>query len=155
MRRAVPWLVAALFGVLGAAHGVAIALDGRSGFATLPILIPVSLGYERAMRAERNQPSGTGGDDAMAVLAAIDGVQVDPASREALATRVAALRASEAHLLDLRNRKHALNTRLMNVGVEVARELSPEQWSAVVMQRDAIRAKVEDPVFARLLEKLR
>lgn len=122
------------------------------GFATLPIFVPVSLEYERQMRSARGQPAGRGGEEAVALARALtDEAGLDPA----LAPQVAALRDTRERLLDARGRRHALNIALMDVGVAVASELTPEQWAEIHMKRDVLRARTEAEVFDRLLEKLR
>jgi hypothetical protein len=48
-----------------------------------------------------------------------------------------------------------LNIALMDVGVAVASELTPTQWDAIHMRRDALRARTEAEVFDRVLDRLR
>ena len=43
----------------------------------------------------------------------------------------------------------------MDVGVEVARELTPAQWDAIHMRRDALRGKAEADLFERAERRLR
>jgi hypothetical protein len=139
---------------------VACALEARlllhrgPGFATLPIFVPASLAHEKAMRAERGQPAGKGGVEAVELAETLlrdPSVAGDPT----LAAEVQGLSEDRARLLEARNRRHALNIRLMDVGVEVARELTPAQWDAIHMRRDEVRGKAERDLFARLLEKVR
>lgn len=149
--RGAAWVLVALL-VLGlGARGLARRAEG-SGFATLPILTPTSLPYEATLRADRGQPAGQGGAEALALAEALlaQGAQ-DPA----LAAEVEALAAERAALLALRNQRHALNIRLMDVGVDVASRLSPEQWQAIHMRRDTLRAQAESAVYGRLLDRLR
>jgi hypothetical protein len=143
-------LVAALAAGLAARVGASRARG--PGFATLPILTPTSLPYEAAMRADRAQPAGQGGAEALDLAEALlaQGV-TDPA----LAAQVEALASDRATLLALRNQRHALNIRLMDVGVEVAGRLTAPQWEAIHMRRDTLRAQAEAAVFARLLQRLR
>lgn len=142
-----------LIGLLFAsAIGQAIALrQGGSGFATLPIFVPASLKYEQQLRADRNEPAGKGGGDA----AALAQVLLNDPAAASVAPQLAQLRELRAQLLDARNRRHALNIRMMDVGVAVARELSPAQWDAIHMNRDGLRARSELASYDRLLEKIR
>ena len=151
MNGRLPWLLALLL-------GVGCLLSGRSllthppAFATLPIFVPVSLEYERKLRAARSQPAGRGGEEAIALARALLAEEeLDPA----LADRVALLSGRREALLDARGRRHALNIALMDVGVAVAAELTPAQWDRIHMRRDELRARTEAEVFSRLLEKLR
>lgn len=146
------WVAVACLAVSCALAG-GVLLHRGPGFATLPIFVPASLAHEKALRAERGQPAGKGGVEAVELAESLlrdATVSSDPA----LAGEVAALGETRARLLDARNRRHALNIRLMDVGVAVARELTPAQWDAIHMRRDAIRGKAERDLFARLLAKL-
>jgi hypothetical protein len=58
-------------------------------------------------------------------------------------------------MLELRNRRHTLNIALMDVGVAIAKELSPAQWQQVHMQRDALRGRAEADVLERVLNRLK
>lgn len=142
-------LILALF---ASAIGQAIALRQHgSGFATLPIFVPASLKYEEQLRADRRQPAGQGGADAAALAQAL----MDDPAAASVAPQIAQIRELRAQLLDARNRRHALNIRMMDVGVAVARELRPEQWDAIHMNRDGLRARSELASYDRLLEKIR
>lgn len=114
---------------------------------TLPIFTPVSLEMERAMR---KGPSRGGEEAVRLAQALVEEPNLDPA----LAGDVQELKALRLRLLDLRNQRHALNTRLMEVGVEIGTELTPEQWAVVTMQRDSLRRDGDEAVFNRLLQKL-
>lgn len=152
MRRddVVGWSVAAV--LLASCVWQARALiPERSGLATLPIFVPVSLEYEQQMRAARGQPSGRGGEEAVELARALLDEPLDPTLEPALT----ALRDTRARLLDARGRRHALNIALMDVGVAVVSELTPDQWAAIHMHRDELRARTEAEVFDRVLEKLR
>ena len=142
----------ALVGLL--AVGLAVRLvperQAASGFATLPILVPASLEYEARMRVERGQPAPSAPLDA---AAAAQAVLDRPATPDARAN-VQALRDERLALLDLRNRRHALNVRIMDVGLDVARELTPEQWAVIDSQRDALKARAEAATFGRVLQGL-
>ncbi|MFZ5480902.1 MAG: hypothetical protein ACOZNI_29345 [Myxococcota bacterium] len=144
--------VAALLAV-AAALQVHALLKPASGFATMPILVPVSLAYEQQMRAARAQPATDGGEGAMrdAERLAAGGAGLEATLRP----KIEALRDTRAKLLDARGRRHALNIRLMDVGVAVATELTPAQWDRIHMRRDALRAEADAAVFDRLLGKLR
>jgi hypothetical protein len=127
-----------------------VLTSSGSGFATLPIFVPVSLEYERQMRAARGQAAGRGGEEAVSLARALADETLDPA----LAPAIERLRDTRARLLDARGRRHALNIALMDVGVSVAAALTPEQWAAIHMRRDALRARTEADVFGRLLKRL-
>lgn len=144
------WLLIAAL-CASAAGQAALLTRGGSGFATLPIFVPASLKYEQQLRAERRQPAASGGADAAALIEAL---QSDPAAAS-VAPQLARIRALRASLLDARNRRHALNIRMMDVGVAVARELRPAQWDAIHMNRDGLRARSELASYDRLLEKIR
>lgn len=151
------WALAALLAASCAWHGARLARGG-SGFATLPVFVPVSLEYEKRMRAERGQPAGRGGEEAFALaegLLALPELGDLAAKDPTLRGKVEALRETRAALLDARGRRHALNIALMDVGVAVARELEPAQWDRIHMRRDEVRGKAEAEVFDRLLERLR
>lgn len=152
MRRddAVGWGIASvlLASCLWQTHAL---IPERTGFATLPIFVPVSLEYEQQMRAARGQPAGRGGEEAVELARALLEEPLDPT----LAPALTALRESRARLLDARGRRHALNIALMDVGVAVVSELTPDQWAAIHMHRDELRARTEAEVFDRVLEKLR
>ena len=121
---------------------------------TLPIFTPVSLEMERSMRQDRRQPAGRGGEEALVLAQALLDEPLDPATASALAPRIEAMKATRLRLLDLRNQRHGLNTRLMEVGVAVGTALDAEQWAAVSMRRDALRVDGDSAVFDRLLTKL-
>lgn len=145
------WLLAAVLAASCVWHARAW-LTGPSGFATLPIFVPVSLEYEKQLRATRGQPAGRGGEEAASLASAL---LDEPSLAPSLAPLVEQLRADRARLLDARGRRHALNIRLMDVGVAVASELDVEQWAQIHMRRDELRARTEHEVFERLLERLR
>lgn len=145
----------ALVGLLAA--GLVLRVLAReaegTGFATLPILTPTSLPYEAQMRSEAGQPAGQGGAEALALA---EQLLAGPAPADpTLLAEVEALAADRAALLELRGRRHALNVRLMDVGVEVARRLEPAQWEAIHMRRDELRGQAEAAVFERALQRLR
>ncbi|MDP2309602.1 MAG: hypothetical protein Q8P18_26515 [Pseudomonadota bacterium] len=146
-----PWILAGLL-LASCAWNVRALLASGPGFVTLPIFVPVSLEYERQMRAARGQAPGRGGEEAVALARAL---AEEPGLDPALAPQVNALRATRERLLDARGRRHALNIALMDVGVAVASELTPAQWGEIHMKRDTLRARTEAEVFDRLLEKLR
>jgi hypothetical protein len=147
------WMLVVVLAVSVAAQ-LRLVLHRGPGFATLPIFVPDSAIHEQAQRDARGQPAGLGGEEALQAAEALLRAPLDPATTPARQKVMAALRADRARLLDARNRRHALNIRLMDVGVAVARELTPAQWDAIHMRRDAIRGKAERDLFARLLAKL-
>lgn len=145
------WLVPAL---LALALGLRLAdrLRAPSAFATMPILTPTSLVYEAQLRQARGQPAGMGGMEAFLLA---ERLLASPASPDpALAAELSALAEDRAALLALRDRRHGLNTAMMEVGVDVASRLSPAQWEAIHMGRDANRARAEADTFDRLLQRL-
>ncbi len=144
------WGVVAVLGLALAARG--LALRPGEGFATMPILTPTSLVYEAQLREERGQPAGMGGAEAVAMAEAL--LAAPASSDPAVAAEVEALAQDRAQLLSLRNRRHALNVAMMDVGVEVARRLRPAQWQAVLMGRDQTRAAAEAETFERLRRHL-
>ncbi len=147
--------------LLAACLAVALGLQLRlllvrgPGFATMPVFVPVSLEHERAMREARGQPAGRGGEEALRAAEALLKSLPDPEKAPSQQQALARLRATREALLAARNRRHALNIALMDVAVEVARELSPEQWDAIHMRRDALRGKAEAELFSRVEAHLR
>ena len=151
--RALPWALAGILALSCAGH-LLMMRAADPGLATLPIFVPTSLAYEQAMRAERGQPAERGGQEAVEIARALlesPSLPTDPA----LAAQIAQIRDTRAALLEVRNRRHALNISLMDVGVAVTRELSAAQWDQIHMNRDALRTETEMDVYARLLERLR
>lgn len=146
----------ALLGVIVAEVGL-LAYQ-PSSFATLPIFVPVSLEYERQMRAERGQPARRGGEEAMQLAASLersvnDG-RLTPEEARALTPHLQAIARTRAAILDARGRRHNLNIALMDVGVAATRVLTPAQWDAVHMTRDGVRAGADAVVLDRLLKRL-
>ncbi len=126
-----------------------------AGFRTLPILIPVSLEYERAMRAGSPNRLLYSGEDLLTVLGAMERLDIPPDVAARLGRRLQSLIQARDRLLEAREQRHALNVALMGTGVAVARELQPDQWDYINMHRDQLRGKMEAQVFQRLMEKLR
>jgi len=152
--KAAPWIVAGLLAISCAGQAWVLLAPARR-LGVMPIFVPASLEHERAMRAERGQAAGRGGEEAVDLLRALERERLDPAVAAAIRPGVEALGAEREELLALRNERHRLNTRLMDVGVAVAAELTPEQWDAVLMGRDAARAVADRDLFRRVLERLR
>ncbi len=148
------WVLVAVL-VLSVVAQLATVVRRGTGFATLPIFVPDSSLHEAAQRDARGQPPGRGGEEALLAAETLLRAPLDPATTPERQRLVAALRADRARLLDARNRRHALNIRLMDVGVELARELTPAQWDAIHMRRDALRAQADDAVFERVEARLR
>jgi hypothetical protein len=144
------WAVAALLAVAAAVQAHAL-VKPESGFATMPIFVPLSLEHERAMRDQRGQPAGRGGEEALETARRLAEGPVDATLRP----KVEALKETRVKLLDARGRRHALNIRMMDAGVALASVLTPEQWDRVHMRRDALRARIDAETFDRVLEKLR
>lgn len=144
------WGLAALFAALTAGQA-AVLLAGRETHAVLPIFVPVSTEHERAMREQRGQPPGRGGEEAVEAVQRVERMALDPATAAAVAPHVERLKTLRAELLAARDERHRLNTRMMEVGVELGRVLTPEQWEEVVSKRDAVRARADAALFDRVL----
>jgi hypothetical protein len=132
------------------AHAALMLWQPRSGLETLPIFVPTSLSVERGMRAERDQPAGRGGTEAVALADALLRTELDETSRAAVALPVSRIKEARSRLLDARNRRHALNVRLMRAATRLGMVLTGEQWEVVLSTRDAVRAGVEADLFERL-----
>ncbi len=152
--RVLPWIVAG-FLALSSAGQVWVLLAPARRFAVMPVFVPVSLEHERAMRLERGQPVGRGGEEAVDLVRALERERLDPATAAAVAPHVETLRRNREALLELRNERHRLNIALMDVGVAVVRELTPGQWESVHMGRDAARAAADRALFERVRRTLR
>lgn len=148
--RLVPWILAAALAGSSAAHLWALGKE-QPRHAVLPIFVPVSLEHEKGMRAERGQPAGRGGEEAVELARALSDRPLPPEA----APLVERLRATRLGLLDRRERRHQLNVALMNVGVELGAVLTPEQWEWVVSHRDQLRRTDDAAVFERVLAGLR
>jgi hypothetical protein len=148
--KALPWLLCLVLAVSAAGHAWMLVRD-RPTHAVLPIFVPVSLEHEAGMRAKLGQPARRGGEEAVELARALLDLPVAPEAAPA----VERLRATRAHLLALRDRRHQLNVALMNVGVDLGAALTADQWETVFSHRDQIRAKDDAAVFDRLLEHLR
>ena len=144
------WAVALVL-LLGCAAQLSVLLGGDSGFKTLPILVPVSLEHERAAR--KGAPA-VSGEEAIRLAGELLARELTEDQRSALRLEVEAMAATRARMLELRGRRHELNIALMDVGVAVAAELTPDQWAQIHMRRDALRAKAEADTFQRVLERL-
>lgn len=153
MRSWLPWSLAFLLAVSCLAQTTLLVRD-RPQARSLPIFVPVSLEYERALRRERNQPAGRGGEQALELVRALLAEAPEPSSAPQLEPSIRALRDSRARLLELRNRRHALNVAMMDLGVALVAELETSQWEAINMQRDALRASGDLAAFDELLERL-
>ncbi len=150
MREAAGWGVSLLL-LLSCAWQVSVLRGGDSGFATLPILVPVSLEHERAARAGQSPVSG---EEAVRMAEALLARELTPQQKAAIQPDMDALARTRLRMLELRGRRHALNIALMDVGVSVAQTLTPEQWAQIHMQRDGLRAKAEAETFERVLGRL-
>ena len=147
------WLLAGLLALSLLGQGWLIH-SHRSGFSTLPIFVPVSLEYERQLRAQRQQPASRSGDQVLALAQALEHASLPPTTGATLKPRLTALFQTRLQLLEARGRRHELNVALMNVAVRIAQELRPDQWERIHMQRDALRARAEAEVFERVQAKL-
>ena len=110
---------------------------------TMPILTPVSLAYEEAFRAGREPV------DLHLVMDASR--NVDP--KKVSQTDVKQFTADRTKMLELRNQRHLLNVRLMDSGVAILENLTPEQWEFIQSQRDSIQASHEVKEMEALLQK--
>jgi hypothetical protein len=148
--------LASLCAVLLAGNGVLtiLLLRERPSHETLPLFVPVSLEYEKAMRTARSQPAGRGGEEATAVAEVLATMDLDPATKAAITPHVEALGLARQRVLALRNERHQLNVALMEVGTELGATLTERQWDIVERGRDAVRAEEDAAVFERLRQKL-
>ena len=110
---------------------------------TMPILTPVSLAYEKDLRAGQ-EPA-----DLHMVIDAARRVDPTKVSKADYAQFV----ADRLKMLELRNQRHALNVQLMEAGVEILETLTPEQWDFIQSQRDSIQATHETKEMEKLLDK--
>lgn len=147
------WLLAVALAVGVGAQAWALVHEAPS-HRTLPIFVPVSLEHERAMRAERGQPAGRGGEEAVDLARALDGAGLDAATAAAVAPRLAAMKELRARLLAARDRRHQLNVAMMEVGARLGAELLPAQWDVIQSRRDALRAPVDAALFDRVAAQL-
>ncbi len=147
------WAICALL-VIGNCVLASLLFVERPTHETLPLFVPVSLEYEKALRSDRSQPAGRGGEEATAVADLLEGMDLDPATRAAITPHVEALRAARQRVLALRNERHQLNVALMEVGVELGTTLDERQWDIVQRGRDAVRGREDAAVFERLQQKL-
>ncbi|MCB9764585.1 MAG: hypothetical protein H6739_32725 [Alphaproteobacteria bacterium] len=152
MSRPVAAVVSILLAVMCVLH--LYVLLAQPDHATLPIFVPASLKYEKRLRAERNQPAAMGGQEAAELARFLSEPGQDLGDDPRLRGRLEAMKATRAALLDARGRRHALNVKMMGVGVRVGQNLSGAQWDHVHMNRDAFRAAAEFERYDRLLESL-
>ncbi|MCB9745162.1 MAG: hypothetical protein H6740_21415 [Alphaproteobacteria bacterium] len=153
MSRALQGLTLALLAV-GCVAQLSFVLRTAPTHATLPIFTPASLKYERAMRADRGQPAGLGGQEAQLLAAHLLQPGRDLGDDPRLAERLAAMKATRAALLDARNTRHGHNVANMSLGVQVGAVLTPEQWDFVQSNRDRFRADGEFESYDRLMKQL-
>jgi hypothetical protein len=119
----------------------------KTGFATMPIVTPVSLQYEQSMRQGVEPVS-------IAKL-----MEIIPELQQGRYPHVAPslvekLQRDRAKMLDLRNERHALNVYLMEAGVEILQELDKEQWEFVQSQRDSLQKQVEMDILDSVIQEL-
>ena len=115
----------------------------NSTIRTLPILSPVSLQYEEALR-DGEPPANLHG-----VVERVLNVDPTKVPKE----NVEQFIQDRLSMLSLRNERHELNVRLMESGVSLLEELSPEQWEMVQSQRDQIQSNHEMKAMEKLLQK--
>lgn len=148
------WGLLAVLVALAGFQGAALSL-GRPTHALLPIFVPVSLEHEQGMREARAQPAGRGGEEAVDLARRIAALDLAPDPAAALAPRIERMKALRAELLAARDERHRLNTRMMEVGVELGKVLTPAQWEELLSGRDAARARADAELFDRVLAGLR
>ena len=111
--------------------------------STMPILTPVSLDYEKSFRSGQ-EPVNL--HLVMDAARHVDTNRVPKAECEQFV-------ADRLKMLELRNQRHALNVRLMEAGVNIVQELTPEQWEIVQSQRDKVQAAEEAKTIETILRK--
>ena len=119
----------------------------KTGFATMPIVTPVSLQYEQSMRQ---------GAEPISIAKVME---IIPELQQGLypntpPSLVEKLQLDRAKMLDLRNERHALNVYLMGAGVKILQELDKEQWEFVQSQRDNLQKQVEMDILDSVIEQL-
>jgi hypothetical protein len=147
------WMIAAFLACSCVGQIYLLSRQG-SGFETLPILVPVSLEHERAGLAGQSSNSKAG-EAVLPLATALLQQNLDATLRVQLLPQLERLGQTRVRMLELRNRRHTLNIALMDVGVAIAKELSPSQWQQVHMQRDALRGRAEAEVLERVLNRLK
>ena len=118
--------------------------SGKDSFEVMPIFTPVSLQYEEVLQ-EGNVPEKN--PDILEVVGQLDLENTDLKD-------VQKLKNERAAMLKLRNERHELNILMMNNGIEVLGELSPEQWSFVQSNRDAIQERIELDILEKMIQSL-
>jgi hypothetical protein len=116
----------------------------RTSFEVMPIFTPVSLQYEKMLQEGKSPEESP---DILEVVQRLDFENTDPKD-------VKELKEQRRIMLSLRNERHELNIKMMNNGIEVLGELSPEQWSFVQSNRDAIQQKIELDVLEKTIQKI-
>ena len=115
-----------------------------SDTALMPILTPVSIEHERSFR------EGVGG--AVDIHKMIETVhQIEPQSKSSSAKAVVQFVSDRKRMLELRNRRHELNTNLMNSGIHLIALLDEQQWIWVQSQRDRVQLRQEETNLDALL----
>jgi hypothetical protein len=153
MNDRVAWALCAVLTVLIAAQ--AWHRFGGPRFATMPILVPVTPEFEDAARARRGLSASRGVEEALTLASRIEPGKLAAEDRALVRDALPALEAAQARLLALRERRHALNIRLMEAGVEMTSVLTPAQWDKVHMNRDSVRAQADVTTFDRLRAALK
>lgn len=116
----------------------------KTSFEVMPIFTPVSLQYEKVLLEGRSPEKSP---DILKVVGQLDLKNTDLKD-------VQNLKKERSAMLKLRNERHELNILMMNNGIEVLGELSPEQWSFVQSNRDAIQQKIELDVLEETIHKI-
>ena len=114
----------------------------NSNTALMPILTPVSIEHERSFRK----------GDAVDIHQMIDTIhQIEPQTTPSSAKAVAQFVSDRKRMLQLRNRRHELNTNLMNSGIHLIALLDEQQWIWVQSQRDRVQSHQEEANLDALL----
>lgn len=149
-----PWLLAVALGAVAVLHVEAMRTTDTQ-FSTLPILSPVSPELESSMRKKRGQPTPVNPRRATEILQAIAADDaLSQSARDGAAKQLQNATQSVGGLRNLRDQRHGLNVSMMNVGVEIAEQLTPAQWSHIHMHRDVRDGLAELETLKRVRAQL-
>lgn len=149
-----PWILVLILGATLALQYTACSVS-ETGFSTLPILSPVSPELERVMRKQRGQQTPVSPRRATQIMEAIGADEgLEQAAREAASKQLQNATHSIGGLRTLRDERHGLNVAMMNVGVDIASELTPAQWSHIHMHRDVRDGLAELDTLKRVRTQL-
>ena len=154
MSRLAPWVLSVILGGTLALQFMARG-DAKTGFSTLPILSPVSPELESVMRKQRGQQTPVSPRRAAQIMQAIGAEEsLSQAVRTAAAKQLQNATHTIGGLRSLRDERHGLNVAMMNVGVEIASELTPVQWAHIHMHRDVRDGLAELDTLRRVRTQL-